>query len=103
MTGREFTPYEDSLIRTHWLSRSSEAIGAEMVPPRPGSAIRIRAKRIGMPAKSPGTRNYGGDNGNFRTGKYRGKSRRRKAAIEPAMIPVLAQDFLRWRREAHGL
>lgn len=103
MTRRSFTVYEDSLIRTHWLSRSSDSIGAEMVPPRPGSAIRIRAKRLGLPAKVPGARNYGGDNGNFRHGKYRGQSRRRKRAIEPDMIPILARDFLRWRREAHGL
>lgn len=100
---RKFSAYEDSVIRMHWDSTSSNAIGAMLVPSRDGSAIRARAQKLKLPPKKPGHRSFGGDNGNFKHGKYRGQSRRKRQAIEPHMIPILAADFLRWRREAHGL
>lgn len=60
---RPFTPDEDGLIRAHWDTKSSNAIGAMMVPPRDGSAIRIRARRLKLAPKQSGCRNLGEANG----------------------------------------
>ena len=99
---RKFTDYDDSLIKMHWAVNSSNAIGAMMVPPREGAAVRARAQKLKLPPKRPGCRTYGERNGNFRTGQYGKYTRdKRTGAIPADRIPVLAADFMRWR-EARG-
>lgn len=50
---RFFTPAEDEIIKAHHGRISSNAIGRLMTPERPGSAIRIRARRLKLEPVNP--------------------------------------------------
>jgi len=96
---RLFTDDEDALIKQRWTHIKSAEIGALMTPPRPGSAIRRRAKRLGLPHISAEA---------FKA-RPGGRKRRRPGVVPlrclnssidgmPLFDPVVvAADFMRWR------
>lgn len=102
-TQRFFTPAEDEIIRAHHGRISSNAIGRLMTPERPGSAIRIRARRLKLEPVSDGRFKGRPKNGNA-------VRKPRKPGVVPLRclnsnidgMPlfdpvVVAADFIRWR------
>lgn len=51
---RKYTPADDDVIRKMWTEgQTSTAIGAALVPPATAPAIRVRARRLGLPMRKP--------------------------------------------------
>lgn len=113
---RKFTEAEDEMIKAEWTGpKTSDEIGAMCEPKRPGSAIRIRARRLGLPGRESHVHKARPGN----AGRGRSKSKRQGPslvfiraldnpgpAIPPEEIPVRARDFIRWRQrqaERHSL
>lgn len=102
-TQRFFTPDEDATIRVHHGKISSNAIGRLMDPERPGSAIRIRARRLGLEPVGPNKFRGRPGNGNaIRKTRKPGVVPLRCLSSNIDGMPlfdprVVAADFIRWR------
>lgn len=102
-TQRFFSPAEDEIIKAHHGKISSNAIGRLMDPERPDSAIRIRARRLGLEPVSPNKfRGRPGNSNAIRKTRKPGVVQLRCLSSNIDGMPlfdprVVAADFIRWR------